>query len=228
MSVLDRSEGRDIHIYDASRPTEVLGGLILNNGVTNHNLFQMIDVLFVFKGSFSLRHGGNTIQDDQSPLQRGEYYIDAAGWGSTFVSLLYLPAAKELTDPFSTNDEPYLTRANSVNTASRTPAFPAAVRSRDPGCPVTGRMALNGYRGSWAGFECAYIFPLAYQNYWENNSFDRWITIPPLTRGLINSVQNGILLDCTTHQLFDQYHFSINPDVRIPVWFQIGFKRNHT
>jgi HNH endonuclease len=32
----------------------------------------------------------------------------------------------------------------------------------------------------------------------------------------INSVQNGLLLTNTIHSLFDNYSFSINPDVRIP------------
>lgn len=81
---MDRSGGRDVHIYDGNdgndgnRPTKVLGGLIFNNGVTNRNIFQMIDILFIFNGPFSLRLGdGNIIQDDQSPLQRGDYYIHA-------------------------------------------------------------------------------------------------------------------------------------------------------
>lgn len=33
----------------------------------------------------------------------------------------------------------------------------------------------------------------------------------------INSVQNGLLMDCSLHSLFDQYLFSIDPDVSILV-----------
>lgn len=77
--LLNRSAGRDVHIYDADRPSEVLGGLILTNGITNSNFYEMIEILFPFEGSFSLRHESNTtVQNDQNPLQRGKYYIDTA------------------------------------------------------------------------------------------------------------------------------------------------------
>jgi len=48
--------------------------------------------------------------------------------------------------------------------------------------------------------------------------FDRWISIPPpqASDGLINSIQNGILLRRDIHTLFDRYQFSVNPDVRPP------------
>ena len=41
----------------------------------------------------------------------------------------------------------------------------------------------------WEGFEAAHIFPLSFEGH--------WITIQPSTRGSINSVQNGMLLDST-------------------------------
>ena len=63
----------------------------------------------------------------------------------------------------------------------------------------------------WDGFEAAHIFPLAYEEDWRNDNFERWISVPATTGGSINSVQNGILLRCDIHQLFDSYNFSINP-----------------
>jgi len=59
----------------------------------------------------------------------------------------------------------------------------------------------------------AHIFPLAYEDHWRNDGYDRWITVPLASGGSINSVQNGLLLDSAIHQLFDSYSFSINPDV---------------
>jgi hypothetical protein len=49
------------------------------------------------------------------------------------------------------------------------------------------------------------------------SGLSRWISIPPETEaaGTINSVQNGMLLKSDLHQLFDNYAFSINPDVCI-------------
>lgn len=78
--LVDRSVGRDVHVYDAERPLEVLGGLILTNGVTNKNFYEMIEILFLFESSFSLQLEGhrNTVQKDQNPLLRGKYYIHTA------------------------------------------------------------------------------------------------------------------------------------------------------
>src|SRR5271155_4233040 len=51
---ISRSGGRNVHIYDAKKPTAVLGGLILSNGVTNANLYSMLGSFIVFE-SPSLR-----------------------------------------------------------------------------------------------------------------------------------------------------------------------------
>jgi hypothetical protein len=75
----------------------------------------------------------------------------------------------------------------------------------------------------WYGFEAAHIFPIAHEGHWKEHNYGRWITIPPANNmgGTINSIQNGILLDCTMHQLFDQYVLSINPDVCIPYTLEL-------
>jgi hypothetical protein len=78
---------------------------------------------------------------------------------------------------------------------------------------ITGKVALGAPYGNWTGFESAHIFPLAYEEYWKNNNFARWISIHPTTGGSINSIQNGMLLGSTIHDLFDAFMFSINPDV---------------
>ncbi len=76
MPSLNRSEGRDVHIYDAKNPATVLGGLILTNGVTNANFYSMVEILYVFGGTFLLQHkSGITVQRDGHPLQPGNYYI---------------------------------------------------------------------------------------------------------------------------------------------------------
>jgi len=67
----------------------------------------------------------------------------------------------------------------------------------------------------WFGFEAAHIFPLGHEGHWKQHNFGRWILLPPEKGGLINSVQNGLLLESGIHQLFDAYAFSINPDVCI-------------
>jgi hypothetical protein len=108
-----------------------------------------------------------------------------------------------------------LLRTISLATGTRVKSFCDAVRSRDRRCVISGKKAINAYRDNWRGFEAAHIFPLAYEGYWNDNSYGRWITIPPESEngGTINSVQNGLLLRSDIHQLFDSYDLSINPDV---------------
>jgi predicted restriction endonuclease len=98
-------------------------------------------------------------------------------------------------------------------------AFRNAVRLRDRRCIITGKVALGAQYGTWRGFEAAHIFPLAYEEHWRNNNFARWISIPPITGGTINSIQNGMLLRSDIHELFDSFAFSINPDVRIYILY---------
>ena len=111
------------------------------------------------------------------------------------------------------NNEPWLVRAISVASGTRVAEFRDAVRQRDRRCVITGRRALNTHRGIWRGFQTAHVFPLAYEGYWIQHDYDRWIDLYPEVGGSINSVQNGLLLSNEVHDLFDNYDFSINIDV---------------
>ena len=110
------------------------------------------------------------------------------------------------------NNEPCLVRTTSVASGTRVAEFRDAVRQRDRGCVITGEKAEAEY-GIWRGFECAHIFPLAYEGHWIQHDYGRCISIHPKTGGSINSVQNGLLLRADVHILFDGYDVSINPDV---------------
>jgi len=189
----DRSEGRDIHVYDANERTTLIGGLILTNGVTNANFYSMVEIVVLFTSNFEVRKEDDTkIERNDDPLQPGKYYIAA-------------------DSSFSLNDEPWLVRTISLSTGTRIQSFRNAIRLRDRRCVISGQRAL-GVR--WRGFEAAHIFPLAYEGHWNDNGYGRWITIPPENDkgGSINSVQNGLLLRSDIHQLFDGYDLSINPD----------------
>jgi len=82
---------------------------------------------------------------------------------------------------------------------------------------------MAAHRSNWTGFEAAHIFPLALEGLWVDYDYGRWILTPPggeeIRGGKINSVQNGLLLDNSIHQLFDMYFISINPDVCIHLTF---------
>lgn len=80
MAPRDRSRGRDVHIYDIKDPSTVLGGLILENGVTNASFYSMVEILVLFSSDFELEHESNTkIEKDNDPLRPGNYYINAIG-----------------------------------------------------------------------------------------------------------------------------------------------------
>jgi hypothetical protein len=75
-----RALGRNVLIYDANNPDEVLGGLVLTNGITNANFHSMVEIMIIFDDGFSLLDGdGTKIERDDRPLQPGNYFIDADG-----------------------------------------------------------------------------------------------------------------------------------------------------
>jgi hypothetical protein len=80
MSSVNRSAGRNVHIYDTNDPDTVLGGLYVNNGVTNANFYSMVETIIFFSNDYFLRdEGSNTILRDDHPLQPNKYYIVTQG-----------------------------------------------------------------------------------------------------------------------------------------------------
>jgi hypothetical protein len=81
MPPIDRSADRNVHIYNDNDRTTVVGGLILNPGVTNANFYAMIRIFVELeRRAFSLRNqSGIEIQKDHQPLQPGNYYIITSG-----------------------------------------------------------------------------------------------------------------------------------------------------
>lgn len=77
MPAINRSAGRNVHIYDAQKPDEKeeLGGLILSNGVTNRNFYDMISIIFIIDGPYFLRHNDTVLPQDDAALQIGNYYV---------------------------------------------------------------------------------------------------------------------------------------------------------
>ena len=75
-----RSIGRDIYVYDEKDPNTVMGGLVLTSGITNANLYSMVEIICFFDSIFFLRDEyGTTIQRDDSSLYPGKYYILTSG-----------------------------------------------------------------------------------------------------------------------------------------------------
>jgi hypothetical protein len=80
MPAFNRSDGRDVHIYDAKDPDTVIGGLVLTSGITNANLYSMVEIICFIDSIFFLRDEyDTTIQRDDSSLHPGKYYILTSG-----------------------------------------------------------------------------------------------------------------------------------------------------
>jgi hypothetical protein len=78
MPPYNRSTVRDVHIFDISDRDTSIGGLVLTAGVTNANLYAMIEIFVIFNGEYILRNESDTtIEKDNSPLLPGNYYIDS-------------------------------------------------------------------------------------------------------------------------------------------------------
>lgn len=77
---VNRSVGRDVHIYNAKDPDIILGGLRLTRGVTNANLYAMIDIFCIFESSYVLHGNDKTVLlRNNDPLRSGKYFIVTEG-----------------------------------------------------------------------------------------------------------------------------------------------------
>lgn len=113
------------------------------------------------------------------------------------------------------SDEPWVARLISHNVSGRENSFSPGVRRRDGKCVISGTISRQALYGNWASLEAAHVFPLEHESIWMHNNYGRWVT--DMDDGVdiskINSVQNGLLMGAHLHRLFDQYLFSVNPDV---------------
>lgn len=87
---MDRTEGRTVFIY-AKGYHNLLGGLVNTKGITNTNLYAMIDIILVCKSSYTLTLGGdNEVSRDDAEVRPGDYYVDGKSIShahSTFADL---------------------------------------------------------------------------------------------------------------------------------------------
>lgn len=73
---MDRSAGRIVFIYNANGDKELLGGLSNTQGITNKNFYEMLEIVLVFAGPYTLKLAGDIVPRDGAELQRGDYYVD--------------------------------------------------------------------------------------------------------------------------------------------------------
>ncbi|KAG0634854.1 hypothetical protein HOY80DRAFT_1096202, partial [Tuber brumale] len=197
---LNRSRPRNVSLYDASKPAKALGGLVQNGSITETNLLDMLGILLVVGASPMLvqeRISSHIVSRTDVPLQPGAYDI-------------YCEASIQVSD------EPWIQRLMSHDISSgRDERFRNEIRNRDRQCVVSGLInpKILIQANNWIGFQAAYIFPLEHESLWIQCGYGRWITDTEDSQSSkINSSQNGLLLDASIHQKFEQYLISVNPD----------------
>lgn len=79
MPGLDRSAGRTLQLYNSSDKENVIGGLIVTNGITHANLYFMVEIIVVATSEFTLRDEDDMdIPKDDAQVEPGDYFINAA------------------------------------------------------------------------------------------------------------------------------------------------------
>lgn len=119
---------------------------------------------------------------------------------------------------FKLNDEQWHFHLDSLSLSGGEEVFKNGTRTRDGRCVISGEVNEAADLDIWAGYEAAHVFPLEYGQWWNEQGFGMCISDMDNTAGAskINSVQNGTLMTASLHSRFDQYLFTINPDVRHP------------
>lgn len=92
--------------------------------------------------------------------------------------------------------------------------FDNAVRWRDGGCVISGVRNIRSQWDIWSGFEATPVFPLKHESLRLGLGCEQLIANMDGVQGNgINSVHNGLLMRSDLRNDFDNYLFSINPDV---------------
>jgi len=114
------------------------------------------------------------------------------------------------------SNEVFMRNHEHYSVAGRETRFRNEIHARDKKCVISGltNPDENISHGIWPGLHAAHIFPLMFENLWNQFGYSKWITdIDNDTRSrTINSAQNGFLLRKSIHTIFDQFLLSVNPD----------------
>lgn len=80
MPPFDRLAWRDTNIYAASNCDKLLGGLWAAEGITNANLYSMLEIFCSFTDTYTLHNtSGQLLERDGQKLPPGNYYIATNG-----------------------------------------------------------------------------------------------------------------------------------------------------
>jgi len=77
---INRLAFRNLFIYDSNHRDTALGGLWVAEGITNTNLYSMVEIICIFTDTFVLEdENQRLVEKDEQPLQPGNYYIASDG-----------------------------------------------------------------------------------------------------------------------------------------------------
>ncbi len=75
-----RALARNVFFYDLRDLDTLLGGLVLNHGVTNTNFYALVEIVLIVSSTFFLQNdNGDAIPRDLQLLLPGNYFIVADG-----------------------------------------------------------------------------------------------------------------------------------------------------
>ncbi|KMP00018.1 hypothetical protein DIZ76_012302 [Coccidioides immitis] len=192
-----RATFRNVHFYNALTG-DCLGGFYQKGSLTEESMIGILtNILLIVEQPFTVKHrmSDRIITPSKDPVELGDYHISSTG-------------------PIHLNDEPWVARPITYSSSGREDQFRSGVRARDGKCVISGRVNNLIQLNMWPAFHAAHVFPLECENLWCEFNYGRWVTNMDDAVGIskINSTQNGLLMDASLHNLFDQYLFSINPD----------------
>lgn len=73
---MSRASDRTVFIFNGQGTNEQLGGLVNNEGITNNNFFEMLEILLIFRSYYTLRlESGGMVPHDDAKLRDGKYYV---------------------------------------------------------------------------------------------------------------------------------------------------------
>lgn len=218
-----RAERRSVFLFH-HYTNEYLGGFWQNGSVTERNLLHILnDILIDVKGDFEVRArhrgSGEWVEWCDDPVFQGQYSVICKGKRLQCLAVKRKEdMLKTITGEFKLNNEQWFVRLDSFSMSGGEEAFKNGIRKRDGRCVVSGEVNEAADLDIWAGYEAAHVFPLEYEEWWDEQGFGTCISDMDNTAGAskINSVQNGMLMTASLHTRFDQYLFTVNPDVRHP------------
>ncbi|KFY86712.1 hypothetical protein V498_07405 [Pseudogymnoascus sp. VKM F-4517 (FW-2822)] len=205
---------RDIHFLDSEN--DEISGAFQTGSLTWAEMSRRMHIVFELPvkdyAPFRCLENG----DPKDPVRRHGLIINMEANNNVVQPGFYVllsPAGGPVQIPVNRQMPLPRTVSRSLSGSSATPSsdkFRDRVRNRDGRCVITGREADPDF----TALEAAHIFPIAHLELWVSGKWNQQLIDDDvgISDSRINSVQNGLLLDTTTHHFFDKYAIAIDPD----------------